>query len=645
MRTIRRLYVYLVAFISLEVVVWGLIGLIRSIAGGDFIGSKANQLASAISLTAVGVPVFLLHWWLAQRTIDNDEERFARLRTFFLYGALLATLIPIVQNILALVNRAWLQVFKLPSRLAFVGEGQTWLDNSIAIVVNALIAAYIFRVLQKDWGIFLGKSSSHGKTFFESRRLYRYVWGIYGLAMVVGGIQQVLYFILNLGETVGQVKGASLANGLALLVAGVPLWIYAWGIVQKSLTKVDERRATLRFVILYVLSLIGVGGVLFPAGIILSVVFRLILGEAMDLGHFINELSGPLSAGIPFGAVWFYFGRLLTGEIAALPDTPQRSGLRRIYYYILSIIGLVTLFFGLHSLLSFIIDTILQTAAWGDTLRERLALSIATLTVGLPLWFVTWRSMVIESAQKGEAGDHARRSLVRKVYLYLVLFAGVIGVMVSAGSLIFQLLSKLLGDPTPNFQRASWMLLELLVLFAAWLIYHFATLRSDGRMAEQSLAARHESFPVLVLVSESGEFSEEIIKFLQQEVPSLPVAVHSTEKGVPDDAISEAKAVILPGNLSANPTESIRLWLQDFAGIRLVVPTRTDGWLWVFGSNRHLSGMARQTAKTIRYLAEGEEIPTLRETSPWTIFVYVIAGIVGIPVLIGLFSALGEILY
>ena len=645
MRTIRRLYVYLIAFISLEVVVWGLIGLIRSIIGGDFIGSKANQLASALSLTAVGVPVFLLHWWLAQRTINDDEERFARLRAFFFYGALLSTLIPIIQNILALFNRAWLQIFNLPARLAFVGEGQTWLDNSIAFVVNALIATYIFRVLQKDWAVFPGKGSSHGKTFPETRRLYRYVWVIYGLAMVVGGVQQVLFFILNLGETVGQVKGASLANGLALLVAGVPLWVYAWGIVQNSLTKVDERLATLRFVILYVLSLIGVGGVLIPAGLILDVVFRLILGETINFSLFINEISAPLSAGVPFGAVWFYFGRILTDEIAALPDTPQQAGLRRIYYYILSFIGLVTLFFGLHSLLAFIIDSILQTAVWGDTLRERLSLSIATLTIGLPLWYFTWRPMVLEAAHKGETGDHARRSLVRKIYLYLVLFAGVIGVMVSAGSLIFQLLSKLLGDPPPNFQRASWMLLELLVLFTAWLIYHFATLRSDGRMAEQSLATRHESFPVLVLVSEPSEFSEEIIKFLQQEVPSLPVAVHSIDKGVPDNASSEAKAVILPGSLSANPTEAIRLWLQEFAGIRLVVPTETDGWLWVFGSNRNFSGMARQTAKTIRYLAEGEEIPTLRETSPWTILIYVIAGVVGIPMLIGLFSALGEILY
>ena len=426
----------------------------------------------------------------------------------------------------------------------------------------------------------------------------------------------------------GKQRERVLANGLALLVTGIPLWVYTWKIVQKSITKADERRATLRFVILYALSLIGVGGVLIPTGITLDVVFRLILGESMDFGHFINQISVSLSTGIPFSAVWFYYGRILSGEIAALPDTPQRAGLHRIYYYILSFIGLVTLFLGLHSLLSFIIDTLLQTAAWTETLRERLSLSVATLTIGLPLWFLTWQPMVIESTKEGEAGDHARRSLVRKIYLYLVLFAGVIGVMVSAGSLIYQLLNKLLGDPAPNFQRASWMLLELLGLFIGWLGYHFATLRSDGRLAEQSLAARHKAFPVLVLVSEPGEFSEEIVKFLRQEIPSLPITIHPIEKGIPDEAISEAKAVILPGNLSTYPTEAIQQWLQEFAGVRVIVPTKTDGWLWVFGSNRNVSGLAQQTAKTIRYLAEGEEIPILRETSPWSVLIYIIGGII-----------------
>lgn len=640
MQTIRRLYVYLVSFISLEVVVWGLIGLVRSMFGGDLIGSGVSQLASALSLIVVGVPVFLLHWWLAQRTIGDEEERFSRLRAVFLYVALLATLVPMVQNILALLNQAWLGIFDLPERMAFIGQGQSWIDNLIALVMNGIIAAYLISVVRKDWA-----ASPQGDAFAETRRLFRYIWVIYGLAMVVGGVQQVLHYILNIAETVGGGPGANLANGLALLIVGVPLWTYAWRYIQQTLTDQDENRSTLRLVVLYALSLIGVGGVLVPAGLVLDVVFRTLLGEAMTFVKFLAEISDPLSVAIPLGGVWAYYGRTLTMEVAERPDTPRRAGLRRLYYYILAFMGLIASFLGLNTLLSFIFDSLLQETVWGDTLRSRLSGALSTMVVGIPLWVFTWRPMVIEASQWGESGDHARRSLVRKVYLYLALFTGVLGVMGSAGSLSFQLLSKLLGDPPDNFERASWMLSGLLVLFTALLVYHWITLRADSRLAERSLAALHEAFPVLVLASEIGGFSNEMINILQREIPSLPVVVFAVGNGIPDETLSEARAVIMPGDLAANPAEAIRLWLQGFDGVRLVVPTPSEGWLWTFGSGRSLAKLVQQTAKMVRYLAEGEAIPEIRETSPWMVVLYIFAGLVGIPLVISLFGLLGEILF
>ena len=59
MKTVRRLYFFAVAFISLEVVVWGVIGLLRSIFNPDIVTDSAQVLARAISLVLVGVPIFL----------------------------------------------------------------------------------------------------------------------------------------------------------------------------------------------------------------------------------------------------------------------------------------------------------------------------------------------------------------------------------------------------------------------------------------------------------------------------------------------------------------------------------------------------------------------------------------------------------
>ena len=64
MKTVRRLYFYAVALISLEVVLWGLINLLRSIID-QTVGGGAEALASALALILVGLPIFLFHWLLS----------------------------------------------------------------------------------------------------------------------------------------------------------------------------------------------------------------------------------------------------------------------------------------------------------------------------------------------------------------------------------------------------------------------------------------------------------------------------------------------------------------------------------------------------------------------------------------------------
>ena len=106
MKTIRRLYFYLVAAISLEVVLWGLINLLRTMFASGLTFPGADTLAQALALIFVGVPIFAVHWLWAQNASSKDpEEQTAILRAVFLYAVLLMTLIPVVQNLLALINR------------------------------------------------------------------------------------------------------------------------------------------------------------------------------------------------------------------------------------------------------------------------------------------------------------------------------------------------------------------------------------------------------------------------------------------------------------------------------------------------------------------------------------------------------------
>jgi len=645
MRTIRRLYLYGVAFVSLMVVTWGLIGLARSAFSGDTVGGDVAQLAGALSLIFVGVPVFLLHWWLAQRAAREDEdERFSRVRAVFLYGALLATLIPITQNVLALFNRIFFNLFNASGNQVIFGYEQTWSDNIIAIIMNSLIAAYFFSTTRQNW------SEEYVSTaFWETRRLYRFVWVIYGLLLSIFGVQQTLLYLTRfLAEDVS--SQTILANGMTMISVGVPIWIYSWRVTQRALEQPGEQQSLLRLITLYTVRLISLVVTLFAIGAILDAVFKTLLGEVTTFTAFMDAIGDPLSIAVPMGIVWAYYSTILRRENKAFSEVAQRTGLQRLYAYLLALLGLITVFVGLHELIFTLIDLLPvddfmkeDPIHRGRLFRRDLAASLSMLLVGLPLWLVNWIPLNRTATSQGEAGDQIHRSLIRRGYLYLVLFGGVIGVMVSAGMLIFHLLQAALGEPDQDFSRLVIELVSSLVLFILLLWYHGRLLRLDGRLAAHALAERHSAFPVLILVSEIGVFSEEMLAALQKEAPNLPVAVHVVDQGVPDETLSSARAVILPASITANPLEAIRLWVQNFDGVRFVIPTPVSGWVWASGNGANLKDLIRQTAEMVRKLAEGEEISKPR-LSPWIVVGYIFGGLFGLFLLLVIISALAELL-
>jgi hypothetical protein len=123
---------------------------------------------------------------------------------------------------------------------------------------------------------------------------------------------------------------------------------------------------------------------------------------------------------------------------------------------------------------------------------------------------------------------------------------------------------------------------------------------------------------------------------LERTASGLPVAIHRYNQGAPDETLSAARVVILPSELVSRPSEAIRLWLQGFTGLRLVLPTPAKDWYWILGSGRTLPVLARQTASIVRRLAEGEELPQPRDSSPWLTLVYVLAGLFALQVLLAL---------
>ena len=60
----------------------------------------------------------------------------------------------------------------------------------------------------------------------------------------------------------------------------------------------------------------------------------------MTASEMINKIGGPLSIGIPLAAVWAYYGHWLGRHIDSVAEPVRRGGMKRIYAYILSAVGL-----------------------------------------------------------------------------------------------------------------------------------------------------------------------------------------------------------------------------------------------------------------------------------------------------------------
>ena len=622
MKSIRRLYFYLVAFISIEIVLWGLVSLLRSIVD-ERVSGGADALAQALALILVGVPIFLIHWLWAQRASARDEEeKTATLRAVFLYAILLATLIPVVQNLLSFIDRSFVQIAGLGVSRAFRAfSEQTLADNLIAIVMNGIVAAYFWNILRNEWATLSDKEN-----FADVRRVYRYIWMLYGLLMTVFGAQQILRFIFYLpGDVLGELGREMAINGLALLFVGTPVWIYSWRVIQDSLTDPAEMGSTLRLGILYLLALGGVITVITTAWVIVNTILLRLLGQEMTLGDLTQRIGGPISIGVPLGAVWAYYGYWLNRHIEAVGDAVRQASMKRLYNYILAFIGLVVAFVGVATLFSFIINMLTGSGiVLSDTFRSNLAASISSLIVGLPLWLAKWRPMQAEAMAPGEMGDHARRSVLRKTYIYLALFASVIGGMATAVGLVYQLIRIVLAGGTGSIVVNDLLnLVQLLFLFGVVLVYHLSVLRADGASTADSLAEKQSGFNVLIIDSGDG-FAQSVKAALMKFAPKAPVTV-TTASEKPE---GDFNAVVLPGSLAATGAPE---WIRSFDETRIIVQDDAKGLVW--------TDDAEQAAQSVQQLAEGQEIRMQKKgRSSWTYVVYVFAALFGLMLLLLLVS-------
>jgi hypothetical protein len=250
--------------------------------------------------------------------------------------------------------------------------------------------------------------------------------------------------------------------------------------------------------------------------------------------------------------------------------------------------------------------------------RSGLAVAISMLVVGLPLWLMTWRPMQAEALAQDEMGDHARRSVLRKTYLYLALFVSVIGGMGTAVGLVYQLIRVVLtGDAGSDFLNTLLNLIQVLLLFIVVLVYHLNTLRADGASMADTLAEKQSAFSVLVIDSGDG-IVDSIKAALTKSGAKVQVTV-ATPKEKPE---GDFNAMIVSGAVAVDAPA----WIKSFGGNRIIVQNEAVDIVWAED--------AVQAAESVQRMAEGQEIQKKKPArSAWTYVIYVFAALFALQLL------------
>ncbi len=601
MTTVRRWYVYLVSAISLQAVTWAVIALLRNLLLSR-LDPQPTAIAFQISVVVIGLPIFVAHWQWGQRlAARSEEERGATLRRFYVYSMMAAFLGPFAANGYDLIGALLRIEPTLDTRLYRpynLTYGGAIVYHLLAMLVLGVLWFYHQRTAAADAQAIPETGGSA-----VARRLYVLGFNVTGLVMVsLAAIKLLRWIMLQFGGTMVRVStlDVGLTTELARMVSGLPLWLIFWRWAQQLFVESEEERAAvLRKVYLYGTVFIGALSVVTNTTGILAGVFRAILGLPPE-----SDIRVPLPIIIVMGVVWAYHALVLRNDAAA-GETPRQMGVRRLYQYLIAAVGLSALLVGLSGDVSVIIRTL--DTSFGTELKEQLAWFTAAIIAGLMVWVLPWRQVQDRAAKSGPDGADARRSTVRKIYVYTFLFIATMTVLGSAVFVVFRIASWMLGLDAPTLNELGHAIAFIIIAVGVW-FYHGYILRGDHRLADQDQARRLAALRVAVVDVGDGQFGRAVVNGLKREAPELALEPIILTQGHGDE---ETAARLAQAGLIVGPW-MIAQMVTDSPAPKLLVPTRSQGWEWAGVDRWSAEALVQQTVHAVKQIADGEEIGPTR---------------------------------
>lgn len=575
MQVARRIYIYLITFISLQVMLAGAVGLLRLLvemalgSSRDTLndsGFVREQFANSGAIMLVGALVWIIHWMLAQRSVsasnpDAAHERLSVLRKLLIYGVLLVSAAQIFFALGRLLRDIFFSLLSSPD----ADLSQSVAETVPALFVYSIVWLYYWRVAYND-----NRLTPEDSRCATIRRWYFYLASyatLSALMLFTADLGRRLWEDVTRGQGSQAITGAGAANPIASDVAwimvGASFWLAHWLVIQRLMRwSEDEQRSVLRKVYLYLMVFQTLTVTVTSLAIFLNNVLRLILGTN-PLGasgdSLLTQAGGPLITALAYGLMWAYHWRVLRWDAALVAEEPPRqANIRRAYHYLVALVGLAVLSAGVSNLLTLLIDLVfagnLSTELGRQTLGDQISLAATLIIVGAPVWYLNW--WPLQKHALGPEGAQARHALLRRIYLYLVLFFSVIALLFSMGTILYRIFLILSGGPSQDFMSNLAEVLGPAITAGVLLAYHLRIIVADQR-AFAALPPEAHIQPAGVA---SAALKGSTVLLLRSANPAgLATALEELRRRLPTDAQLDAFATsnLMPEELGA--------WLADRA--------------------------------------------------------------------------------
>jgi hypothetical protein len=590
---VRRLYMYIVAFIGLQLMINGARGIIavmleRSLnapaIGG--VASQTMQMSLFAALLIVGLPLWAGHWWWAQRSLHNADEQHSALRRLYGYALLAVAMMSLLLDARELI------AVLLGGETA--GTRMIIVANTIGVVViNSTVWLYHWRVFRADQMVV--ETAGAPATL---RRWYLVIVLAWSLGFASYGAVDVLHQLLHLVGAPGIGSTAAIAWALAGLIAGLAVWLphQQWArslVYRQTPLRANEVRSKLRQVYG---ALVITGALVAALGGLATLLYWALLAlfGGARWQQLITEHTRSFSVVVVATVVWWYHRAQLADEAQQSDLAGRTNTARRVVGYVTATIGLVGLFIGLGGLLSTMLQLLFAPAVFGQGWRNSISFGVALSVVAFPMYVLAARDM----EHLAQASLDEEQTLARRIYLYGMLLFGIIATIVAVVSVLRLLIGALLGIPEPNLgaELARWLGYSV-ISATIGATYAMLLRRTIGNRAEIGVGE------TIAIIAEEP-LQTALATAISNELPGAQLQrVDANGK----NSLTTATTLIV--SLSAALDEPTLHALNMFTGRRVLLATETAGYNVIGKQTAH--AVVRAAIRAIRTAtSDGSQVIT-----------------------------------